>query len=258
MKYRRQSLINRRHLNPTPPQAISNFDRLIAVSTLLSNLLVGVGTITIGYVGVQLTRDASLWQISLNQKATRAQEQREQRESTNYNREQCFKHAITASERSKSQTREDASRMLGALETAFGDPCAKLGLDVIEIAAKIISQQPLYFDKQIVKASNKILQNPGASRIVVKSIVGKAIVKSEIKGLDYNIIREITDKLEGKLLTDKNISETNIDILNAFMFFGYPFSVIETQIKLSKIKNSVDIEFIVNESPRNYLEKIDI
>ncbi|HEY1559457.1 MAG TPA: outer membrane protein assembly factor BamA [Caulobacteraceae bacterium] len=87
---------------------------------------------------------------------------------------------------------------------------------------------------------------------------GKVTVKTELKKLNPDILRQILPIKSGQVYADQKIETATDDLTFAAGAAGFAFVDVHPTYKPDPVKHTVDVEFDVKEGPRVYIGRIEI
>ena len=87
---------------------------------------------------------------------------------------------------------------------------------------------------------------------------GNVSVSSELKKLDPDKIKNALPFSSGNVYNASTIKESIQDIKSLAELNGYSFIKIEPVLKKDELNNQIDVELVLDEGPRVYVNKIDI
>jgi outer membrane protein insertion porin family len=87
---------------------------------------------------------------------------------------------------------------------------------------------------------------------------GKVEIKSELKGLDINLIRGELRTKQGDWYNGKDVEKSVDRLTNAVSALGFAFIDIGPRLKRDKKKRIVSVTFLIREGPRLFVERINI
>ncbi len=199
MTYRRMAIVKRRDAHPkTTSPSISNFDRIVAGSSLFANILFGIATTTLTILALNLNKDFNEWQRrSADQQDVYAKKQA------------CVQISFQA----LSQIRKNEKKLIDAAVSAISeiDPkCRKVGISVSRFtSAMIIKNSDKFPDSAVSIAKENIRKLRDNSQVILNENNANSTL-SNIFTRDYNNFdRTIKPK---KLINDSDISQNSSDV----------------------------------------------
>lgn len=92
----------------------------------------------------------------------------------------------------------------------------------------------------------------------IKYNFGKIDVINNIRNFDTNLLQEKIDLKEGKIYNAKLVDDVVNKMVELMSDNGYAFGHVSPVLKRDKINNIIDINFVVNQTPKIYINKINI
>lgn len=92
----------------------------------------------------------------------------------------------------------------------------------------------------------------------IKYRFGELTVETELDALDTEILRRLIPIKSGSLFKNKSIENAVDGLTFAAGATGYAFVEVRPQRQRNREQRTVDINFLVNEGPRVYIERIDV
>lgn len=87
---------------------------------------------------------------------------------------------------------------------------------------------------------------------------GKVQIKSELKGLDVNLVKGELQIQEGDWYSREDVEKSVDRLTNAVSGLGFAFIDISPRLKRDKKKLVVSVDFVIREGPRLFVERINI
>lgn len=208
MTYRRTSLINARRLAPAPPAEPKTFDRLLAISGLVSSVVVGAGTIALTIVSLNLTRDFNAWQQSNATAQDAAQSKRDLAVKASVLKDRCIKIADVGTKMAMGHKSADALRILRTVEL-LEPSCPSVGINLTQLSAAFVINRADGFDRAILERAARIIRAdrmPRAEKASVQTqVASREIIDDALGGRAYYVGRSELELPPGSATSDHGL-----------------------------------------------------
>lgn len=164
MTYHRQSLLNRSRMR-APSTDPRRLERLVSIATLVSTSILGVGTIALALVGLNMTREFNAWQRSVASQQDQSQQLRSASLDNQSLRDRCIRVADLYAEMAMGRNEADATDILRRVAD-FEPNCRSVGIDVTQLSALAVVERPDRYDARIAARAALITssRNGGSAR----------------------------------------------------------------------------------------------
>ncbi|MFT7098358.1 MAG: outer membrane protein insertion porin family [Rickettsiales bacterium] len=92
----------------------------------------------------------------------------------------------------------------------------------------------------------------------IKYDFGETTIINKIRKFDESVLKEVIKTKTGKVYNGNLLSETVDDMVEIMSEKGYAFANIEPILKRNKEEKIIDIDYLIQETPRIYINKITI
>jgi hypothetical protein len=142
MDYRRRALLRLKQTAPTPPPT-NRLDRVVAISSIASTIVIGVGTLALAIIGLHLTSEFNRWQ-----KEDSDQAQRQVAFAV------CISAAQLVFDAIKFRPEKDAANIIQTAVSGRSD-CTRYGVNIPDLVATMILKDRTNIDPKIVQRAAK-------------------------------------------------------------------------------------------------------
>jgi hypothetical protein len=142
MDYRRKALLRSKQA-ASSPSPDNRLDRVVAISSIVSNIVIGVATVVLAGIGIYLTSEFNQWQ---KEDSEQAQQQ------VAY--DGCISTAQLIFDAIKFRPEKDAANLIQSAVSSRSD-CAQYGVNIPNLVATMVLEDTTNIDPKIVQRAIK-------------------------------------------------------------------------------------------------------
>jgi hypothetical protein len=151
MDYRRKSLLRSKQTAPSPENRL---DRVVAISSIVSNIVIGVATVVLAGIGLYLTSEFNQWQVANAERQAASAKVKGDLETLQRTTDSCFAAANAVVGMIKGLSENEARNILQKTDTATST-CPNIGLNIPDLAAIFILKNQKNINPSIIKMAAK-------------------------------------------------------------------------------------------------------